>query len=256
MSSVFDSRKFNENLFFPRPDPLPVPQGAEDIYVEVEENIHVHVRRYPSPQARYSLLFFHGNGEVVSDYDGLAGAFTALGGEMIVCDYRGYGKSEGTPSLRNVLTDASVIYNHLKDNQKFLPSVCVMGRSLGSAAAIELCSTFDEISCCVIESGYADPIPLVERRGLRIDKTTPEEDALFNNSKKIEKVKCPLLIMHGEDDFLISPLEAELNYRQAGAKVKLLNILQGVGHNDMMMARDSGYFVCLKNFLDNVPWEE
>lgn len=247
MSSVFDSREFNENLFFPRPDHSAGPQEAEDLYVEVEDNIHVHVRRHPSSQARYSLLFFHGNGEVVSDYDGLAGAFTALGADMIVCDYRGYGKSEGMPTLRNTLQDASVIYHYLKDHNKLLTSVCVMGRSLGSAPTIELCSKLDEISCCVIESGYADPIPLVERRGLRIDKTTPEEDALFNNSKKIENVKSPLLIMHGEDDFLIAPQEAELNYRQAGAKVKLLNILEGVGHNDMMMARDGGYFVCLKN---------
>jgi len=256
MSSIFDSREFNENLFFPRPDSLPPPEGAEDIYVEVEGNIHVHIRRYPSPMARYSLLFFHGNGEVVSDYDGLAGAFTALGGEFVVCDYRGYGKSEGFPSLRNTLKDAAVVYNHLKDQKKLLPSVCVMGRSLGSAPAIELCSSFDEISCCVIESGYADPIPLVERRGLRVDKTTPEEDALFNNSKKIANVKCPLLILHGEEDFLISPREAELNYKQAGAKVKILKVLEGVGHNDMMMARDGGYFVCLKNFLDNIPWEK
>ena len=67
-----------------------------------KKHIHVHVRRHPSASARFSLLFFHGNGEVVSDYDGLAGAFTALGGEMIVCDYRGYGKSEGHPSLRTV----------------------------------------------------------------------------------------------------------------------------------------------------------
>lgn len=254
MNSIFDSREFNENLFFPRQDSMPPPRGAEDIYVEVEKNIHVHVRCHPSPQARFSLLFFHGNGEVVSDYDGLAEAFTSLGGEMIVCDYRGYGKSEGTPSLRSALKDASVIYNHLKDNQKLLPSVCAMGRSLGSAAVIELCSTFKEISCCVIESGYADPIPLVERRGLRIDRMTPEEDALFNNSKKIESIKCPLLILHGEDDFLISPQEAELNYKQAGSKVKILKILQGVGHNDMMMARDGSYFTCLKDFLDNMPW--
>ena len=149
-----------------------------------------------------------------------------------------------------------MIYQYLKEHQKLLPSVCVMGRSLGSAPAIELCSTLEEISCCVIESGYADPVPLVQRRGLQIDKTTPEEDALFNNSKKIASIKCPLLIMHGEEDFLISSKEAELNYQQAGSKVKILKILEGVGHNDMMMARDGGYFTCLKSFLDNVPWSD
>ena len=105
-----------------------------------------------------------------------------------------------------------------------------MGRSLGSAPTIELCSTRNDIQACVIESGYADPIPLVERRGLDIDKTTPEENALFNNSQKISDVKCPTLIMHGEDDFLISPNEAKLNYENAGAKIKKLEILARYHH--------------------------
>lgn len=256
MDSIFDSRKFNENLFFPRPDSTPAPEGAEDIFVEVDKNIHAHVRRFPSRRARFTLLFFHGNGEVVSDYDGLAHTFADLGAEFIVCDYRGYGKSQGRPSLRAALRDSHTIYGFLKENLELRLPVCVMGRSLGSAPAIELCSAFDEISRGVIESGYADPIPLAARRGLRIDKTTPEEDAVFNNGVKIENVKCPMLIMHGENDSLISPKEAELNYKRAGSKVKILKILQGVGHNDMMTAKEGGYFACLKDFWDNAPWED
>jgi len=252
MNSVFDSRQFNENLFFPRRDPLPGPPDCEEIYVEVAENITVHCRMHPALKARFSLIFFHGNGEVVSDYDDIVGAFAALGAETIVCDYRGYGKSGGAPSLRNALVDAEVIYRYLKDNGKLGSDVCVMGRSLGAASAIALCSKFSEISSCVIESGYADPIPLVERRGLKIDQTTPEEDTLFNNSLKIKKVQCPLLVMHGEDDFLISPEEARLNFNQAGSNVKTLEILEGVGHNDMMMAENGGYFSCLKRFFESL----
>jgi len=255
MSSVFDSIQFNENLFFPRPDPMPGPHDCEEIYVEVEENINVHCRWHPSAQARFSLLFFHGNGEVVSDYDDIVESFAALGGETIVCDYRGYGKSGGAPSLRNSLEDAGTIYKYLRDNGKLRQNVCVMGRSLGSALAIELCSEFSEISACIVESGYADPVPLVERRGLRIDSTTGEEDALFNNSLKIKKVNCPLLIMHGENDFLISPKEARLNYSQAGSKEKTLVILEGVGHNDMMMAENGGYFSSMKRFFESMSWE-
>jgi alpha-beta hydrolase superfamily lysophospholipase len=252
MNSVFDSIQFNENLFFPRPDPLPGPTSCEEIYVQVDENVSVHCRKHPVPQAGISLLFFHGNGEVVSDYDDIVQAFTALGMEMTICDYRGYGKSGGTPSLRNSLEDARTIYQYLRDNGILRSLVCVMGRSLGAASAIELCSKFNDISSCIIESGYADPIPLVERRGLRIDQTTPEEDALFNNSLKVQKVHCPLLIMHGEDDFLISPKEAKMNYERAGSKMKTLEILEGVGHNDMMMAENGEYFSSIRRFLESL----
>ncbi|MFQ5672755.1 MAG: alpha/beta hydrolase [Nitrospinales bacterium] len=248
MSSVFDLPEFNGNLFFPRPDLLPPPPGKDEIYVEVEAGVRVHLRRYPNPSAGFSLLYFHGNGEIVSDYDALEKPMAGLGAELTVCDYRGYGKSDGTPTLRKVMRDAELIYRHLQDNGKLLAEVCVMGRSLGSASAIELCAGREEIGACVIESGYADPIPLVERRGLKIHAITPEEDALFNNSRKIAAVTCPLLIMHGKEDNLIYPHEAELNYRQAGSKIKTLKLLDGVGHNDILFARE--YFPSLKRFFD------
>ncbi len=252
MTSIFDSPGFNQNLFFPRREGANPPAGSEEIYVEVEPPIKIHVRKYLLPQAKFSLLYFHGNGEIVSDYDGMASLYSSLGCELIVCDYRGYGLSDGRPSLRGALQDAHKIYQTLQSDGKLLETVCVMGRSLGSASAIELCAHYPEISGCVIESGYADPVPLVERRGLKIDGTTAEEDALFNNSVKISRVHCPLLIMHGADDFLIFPQEAELNYQQAGSKDKALQILAGVGHNDILMAPDNGYFKCLGAFFDKV----
>ncbi len=250
MPSIFDSAAFNQNLFFPRSDGAPTPRNTEEFFIPVDDAVQVHARRYLAPDSGFSLLFFHGNGEIVSDYDGLSEVFSQLGGELTVCDYRGYGKSEGTPTLRTTLQDAHAIYKYLKENGKLKDRVCVMGRSLGSAPAIELCSSYPEIAACVLESGYADPIPLVERRGLKIDAITDEEDRLFNNSTKIKKLACPLLVMHGEEDFLIGPHEARLNHEQAGSRVKYLEILEGVGHNDMMMAPDHGYFACLKHFFD------
>ena len=248
MSSIFDSQEFNRNLFFPRPDNSQTPAGKDEIFIKVESDIRVHVRRHPNPAAKFSLLYFHGNGEIVSDYDDLERYISILEAELIICDYRGYGKSEGAPTLRKVLHDARFIYCYLKENGKLLTKVCVMGRSLGSASAIEICSRYKEIDCCVIESGYADPVPLVERRGLKINSTTHEEDMLFNNSKKIQNISCPLLIMHGNNDTLINPNEAELNHQNAGSKTKILQLLDGVGHNDILLSHD--YFPSLKRFFN------
>jgi len=250
MSSIFDSQAFNANLFFPRGDTALTPDNSDEIKVEVAPETFIHIRRHPSPKARFSLLFFHGNGEIVSDYDNLAGHFNAMGAELIVADFRGYGQSTGAPTLRAALEDVHKIFDHLKSNNKFKEKVCIMGRSLGSAPTLELCARRSDVAGCVLESGYADPIPLVERRGLRVDNITPEENAVFNNSQKIRSVKCPLFIMHGADDFLIAPHEAKLNYDNAGSKLKHLEILEGVGHNDMMMA--PAYFTSLKRFFDSL----
>ena len=100
MSSIFDSLAFNSNLFFPRSDLFPVPDFCDDYYIEVSEDVSIHCRRYLNIKAKLSLLFFHGNGEIVSDYDNLAGFFSELDVELIVADFRGYGKSSGVPTLR------------------------------------------------------------------------------------------------------------------------------------------------------------
>ena len=115
MSSIFDSQKFNKNLFFPRSDFSPVPDFCDDYYIEVSEDISIHCRRYLNINAKLSLLFFHGNGEIVSDYDNLAGFFSELDVELIVADFRGYGKSSGVPTLRNALEDSHIILNYLKN---------------------------------------------------------------------------------------------------------------------------------------------
>jgi len=252
MTSIFDSDEFNQNLFFPRKDNSTVPNDADDIFINVASNCNVHARLYKNSEAKFTILFFHGNGEIVSDYNGLAEYFMRLGCDFIVCDYRGYGRSEGVPTLKSTLIDASTIYCYLRDNNILKKHVCVMGRSLGSACAIELCIRFFEVTCCIIESGYADPIPLVERRGLNITNITATEIALFSNSEKMRLVKCPILIMHGERDTLIRPEEAKLNYKNASSKHKKLAILEGVGHNDIMMARDNAYFSSLSNFFSQV----
>ena len=249
MVSIFDSYEFNQNLFFPRPDNSVCPSGAEDIFVEVENNCKLHIRHYVSERAVFSILFFHGNGEVISDYDDIAKYFKVLGCDFLVCDYRGYGKSDGIPSLRSTLIDASILYRHLIDNNLLKKNVCVMGRSLGSAPTIEVCSRFSTITCCVIESGYADPIPLVERRGLHITNITAEENTTFSNSEKIKSLKCSILIMHGAEDNLINPSEARVNYKNACSINKELAILKGVGHNDMMMAHDNEYFSILSTYF-------
>ena len=150
-------------------------------------------------------------------------------------------------SLKNAKAELSGILNAILNKK-----VCVMGRSIGSAPALDLCKYFSEITCCVIESGYADPIPLVKRRGLKISSITREENALYNNSEKIRLIKCPIFIMHGEVDTLISPEEAKLNYKNVSSQIKILKILKGVGHNDMLMAPNNSYFNSLSSFFAQV----
>ena len=117
MSSIFDSQAFNANLFFPRDDPSLGPTNSDDYYIDVTKDIRIHARRHPNSNAKLSLLFFHGNGEIVSDYDNLVDYFSNLGVELTIADFRGYGKSTGVPTLRAAIEDSHVILDYLMVNK-------------------------------------------------------------------------------------------------------------------------------------------
>lgn len=251
--SVFDTQAFNQNLFFPRKDYAQNNDSGEDIFLEVTNGIKIHIRKYSRAKPTFSFLYFHGNGEIVSDHDEIAENFLELGGDFIVSDYRGYGKSEGTPNLKTSFLDARAIYTYLKQDKKLQEKVIIMGRSLGSAHAIELASNFSDIYACIIESGYSDPIKLLARRGIFMDYVTQEENELYNNGLKFQKVTCPTLIMHGDLDTIISKNEAMENYKNLhNTKQKELVILDSVGHNDILLAKENMYFKTLQSFIEKI----
>ncbi|BBM85138.1 alpha/beta hydrolase [Candidatus Uabimicrobium amorphum] len=240
--SIFDTDAFNNNMFYPRRGS---GREADEIWIEVESGVKIHARRYPNTQAEYSILYFHGNGEIVADYDTIQEMYRRIGCEFIVCDYRGYGKSGGTPTLRNLLSDSHKVYDYLQQENKLHDNHFIMGRSLGSAAAIELGVALTQICGVIVESGYADPIALAARRGIQLDRLSPEE-RIFDNGEKIREVTKPLLILHGKQDYIIRVEEAQENYTNAKATDKKLVVLEHVGHNDIMGAPN--YFPAIEDF--------
>ena len=227
--SIFDRDEFNDRLFFPRPDARPPPAGASDRMVEVD-GARLHVRLHAAPAASGTLLLFHGNGEVVADYDRTAARFARAGVALAVMDYRGYGRSTGTPALRTLISDARRVAEVIR------PRV-VMGRSLGGAAAHELYARPTEgMEGVILESALFDLDSLIRRRGLVPPASfTPEERATFEPATKLALGRLPLLVLHGEGDELIAPSEARSAHAAAGAAEadKVLVIVPRRGHNDV-----------------------
>jgi len=229
--SVFDRDDFNATLFYPRADTTPPPPGARDLFVDVGE-AHIHVRRHAGTGAP-TLLLFHGNGEVVADYDAAAARFARAGVALAVADYRGYGASEGEPTLRAVIADARPIAEAVADGPLF-----VMGRSLGGAAAHELYARPVAGTLGVIlESAFFDLRGLVRRRGIAPPAAfSAGELALYDPAPKLAAGRLPLLVLHGEADTLIAVDEARAAFAAAGTPDKQLVTIPGHGHNDVSAA--------------------
>jgi len=244
MSTIFDDPAFLSTLFFPRSDSAPCPDGAEDRYATAEDGAKIHFRMHESVDPAATVLLFHGNGEIVSDYSDLVPAWQGLGVELCVAEFRGYGKSTGTTTLFDLLTDAHLVLDEIDAQDHPL---IVMGRSLGSIPAVELASSRAEVDGLIVESGMADPAGLLTRRGLDLDAVDPEDLARFDNAGKVSRTDLPLLVMHGANDFLISPSEGAALHAASPSRRKELSVFPGVGHNDILLS--PGYFEAVGEFL-------
>jgi len=252
-----DSVQAQQLLFHPRTTPeTPPPQQAENISIEVEPGIIIGCRFFLADKSSPTLLFFHGNGEIVEDYDDIGPRYIDQNINFFVVDYRGYGWSTGNPGFSSLLGDSHIIYDHLKtylQQNNFTDTLFIMGRSLGSAAAIELAAAHnDEIQGLIIESGFAETLPLAKAVGIDLSATGLTEAQTFNNGGKIAKITKPTFILHGQLDTLIPLWQAEKLHAECGARSKELQVVPGADHNSLIAVGGIFYFQAIKQFVDRV----
>jgi len=251
---ILDQPEVLQVLFHPRRYHSIPPTGAHNISVEVETGIKVGGRLYPDDTPNSPvILFFHGNGEIVADYDNIAPFFNDLGLTLLAMDYRGYGSSDGSPNASNTVKDAVTIFNALQgifQSQELAPeAIYVMGRSLGSASAIEIASQVgDKLTGLIIESGFADTFPLLARLGLQVTGVDEIQDGIGNGSK-ITQITTKTLIIHGVEDWIIPVSQAEKLYNYCAAEKKELVLIPGAGHNDLLLVGIREYFGAIKSFV-------
>jgi len=250
----FDCSRIDGLIFHPRPDfTASPPGGAEDHMFVVEPGVAVGARFFLSEPKNPDLLFFHGNGEIASDYDDLGPCFNRWGISLLVADYRGYGRSGGTPSVGTLLPDALAVFDQVhtwRTEQARTGPFLVMGRSLGSAPAVEIANQRkDRIAALILDSAFAYSLPLLELLGIPVGSLGIREDDGFRNLEKIASVSKPTLLIAGSRDDLIPPSESEKLLEHSGAHRKELVLVPGAGHNDIFARCGEGYFDLIARFI-------
>ena len=252
MTSIFDSDQFNQNLFFPRSDNSAPPKGAEDIFIKVENNCKIHVRLHRSLAAKFSIMFFHGNGEVASDYNNIYPHTYEQGINLFAAEYRGYSSSYGTPTYSTMLSDAHHIYRYFREyleRQSFTGKAFVMGRSLGTAPALELAAYYqDYFDGVIIESGSGG-----SKGWDRWFQSSTDRSTLVNlqvsHAEKLKRIYLPLLSIHGELDSMV-PVKSVFELQDmVSSKVKEIAIIPNVGHNTIFLRGMNQYMDALRSFI-------
>jgi len=260
MTHPLDKPEVVNNLFYPRkahanthPDKDIIKDGS----VKIDDTVSLGYRLYLNHSSAPILLYFHGNGEIVTDYESFASLYHQVGVSLLVVDYRAYGWSTGTPSTTQLLPDAQKVLDSMDTILKdcgVVPGrdIFLMGRSLGSAPAIYLAMTSpDKLKGIIIESGYADAPSLFRRLGIPIPENIKDDPTLpINNDEKMKKVTIPTLVIHGERDVLIPVTHGHTLYENAAAENKTLVTIPGAGHNDVAFKDMTRYFGTIKQFIE------
>ena len=169
-------------------------------------------------------------------------------------DYRGYGTSTGEPTAATLIDDAGAIAGRLPDllaEHGLTPAKrYIMGRSLGSASALEIAATApDGFDGLIIESGFAFTLPLIERlRGWPVPDAEEQVHG-FGNLAKIARVTMPTLIIHGEQDWIIPLADGRALHEGSAAAEKQLVSVPGAGHNDLIVTGQRPYFEAIRTFV-------
>lgn len=254
---LLDSRLLRAILFFPRhiTRPLNIPNHIFDGTISVEDDIQLGYRLYKSPNPKALILYFHGNGEIVTDYDDLSDEYLQLGLSLLVIDYRGYGWSSGTPKGSALLSDVEAVHRALPEilstTQLQNIPIFLMGRSLGSISAIQLAMLYpDTFSGLIIESGLAHAVLVYLPLGFLPNRFLSWLPDLFNNLLKMRKINLPLLIIHGEKDCVLPVRNGQKLYEASPVGAKTLCRLLNVGHNDLFVRSTDAYFTAIAVFVN------
>jgi len=194
----------------------------------------------PNPEADFTVLFSHGNAEDIGDDQPLLERIKAAGFAVFAYDYQGYGTSEGRPSERHAYEDENAAYNFLVQSMHVQPGrIIAFGRSVGSGPACDLASR-RPVAGLILESAFTSAFRVMTRvRILPFDK--------FDNLRKIKSVRCPVLIIHGTEDSVISASHGKKLFAAANEPKQAIWV-QGANHNDVAFIGGTPYSDSLKAF--------
>lgn len=222
----------------------------EDVFFTSADGAELHGWFVPGP-GQATWFWCHGNAGNISDRVSDIGAFHhKLGVNVFIFDYRGYGRSSGTPSEEGVYRDAEAALAAVRSRADVDPdSVVYFGRSLGAAVAVEL-ATRHQPRGLVIEGAFAS-IPAMARHAYPFLPVWPLLRTQYDSLKKIGGIETPLLVIHAERDEVV-PFEMGKRIFDAAGEPKSFFVVPGAHHNDTSMVGGESYFRALETFFDSL----
>ncbi|MFC1601215.1 alpha/beta hydrolase [Candidatus Sumerlaeota bacterium] len=234
---------WSDRLIF-QPQPSSYTDAPELFKVNTADGQTMTAVYLVDPQAHYTILYNHANAVDLGDVAHLLVAYRDLGVSVFAYDYRGYGTSEGRPTTKRALADADAALKHLVEIEGVpLERIIIHGHSVGGGPAVHLASR-NEVAGLILDSAFVSAYRVITRLPLfPFDK--------FRNLALIDKIDCPLLVIHGRDDKVVPFWHGQKLL--AKAKEPKMNCWLAVAtHNLRTEESQDAYWAAIESFIDQL----
>lgn len=222
----------------------------EEVWLPIDESVTLFGWFVDAGPTKPVLLWCHGNAGNVSHRLGNIRDLYYRGVSVLIFDYRGYGRSTGSPSERGMYQDALASYDYLIRERRIPPDrVILFGRSLGSGVAGEIAINRPAAGL-IVEGAF----PSIQSMSDYHYFGLPARwfmDLEFNLLNKVAHLQQPLLVIHGEKDSIV-PVDLGRQVFDAAPEPKRWYVVPGADHNDVPFVGGEPYYREMLNFIRSI----
>ena len=223
----------------------------EDVTLTASDGTRLHGWFCKGEEAKWTILFCHGNAGNLTHRRDFMKQLVALPADVLIIDWRGYGKSEGSPSEAGLYLDVRAAYDYLTQTRGVpAEQIVIYGVSLGAAPAIELAT---QVPCgrMIIQSAFCS-IPEMSKQVIPLIPVGWMVRTKYDNLSKAPKLTMPTLHIHSVDDEVI-PFDQGRRVFEAAPDPKTFYEVPKGGHNNLIWSEGRRFDEHLRAFLDLVP---
>jgi len=246
----------NSLVFFPARYPAgdwkPAGLGFEDAWFQAADGTQLHGWYVPHSNPSAVILFAHGNGGNLTGWaEDMRAIHGRVGASVMIFDYRGYGRSEGSPNEQGILQDARAARAWLAQRAGVDErDIVLMGTSLGGGVMVDL-AAHDGARALVLQNTFTS-LPEVARFHFGWLPTGMLMRNRLDSAAKIGRFHGPLLQSHGDVDTIVPYTLGKKLFEQANEPKQFVT-LGGFHHNDL---HSPVYFDVLRHFIHHLPARE
>ncbi len=247
------------------PESLGLP--FEEARPETTDGLRLHGWFIPGPgRAPLTLLYFHGNAEDIGTCLALARLTRSAGLNLMLVDYRGYGRSQGRPSEEGIYRDGEAALRYLRGRSDIDPGRIVLwGRSIGAAVAVRLAAAAPgaggagavgapalPLAGLILESPFTSARELLREGNYWVLYAASLFGTYrFDLADSMRRVAAPVLVIHGTEDEVV-PFRLGRRLFDLAPGRKAFAAIQGGGHNDLLALHGEELWGAVQRFLATI----